>query len=218
MSQTIVIEDGYRPDFPSLGLFSTWFGGALIGITAVIQLSQSHSRLWLQPLVEGLQFLLVALLLASLFYLPFRADRGVKWAALPLAINLGTLMIVQLVPFADLSEAWRFRWRISQYEAVVQLVESGALLPGEGGVATLPDAYRHLSADNGRIWVESDGVATAVFFVTAQNGPGNFSGYLYHSDGRPPQQGDFLGSWRYVAEQQMHWYFCVSQASQGGPP
>ena len=218
MNQTIRLEDGYRPDFPSLGLFSTWFGVVLIGVTAVLQLSQSRSRLWALPLVDGLKFLLVALVLASLLYLPFRTEQGVKWAALPLAINLGTLIIVQLVPFADLGEAWRFRWRISQYEAVVQLVDSGELLPGESGVATLPDAYRHLSQDNGRIWVATDGDDTAVFFVTAQNGPGDFSGYLYHSAGNPPQQGDFFGSWRYVAQQQANWYFCISEAMHGAQP
>ena len=214
MNQTLFIEDSYRPDFPSLGLFSTWFGAVLIGLTAVLQLSQSRSQLWADPLVDGLQFLLVALLLASLIYLPFRTDRGVKWAALPLVINLGTLMIVQLVPFADLGEAWRFRWRISQYEGVVQMIEAGELLPGENGVVTLPAAYQHLSVDNGRIWVETAGGETAVFFATEQSGLVNFAGYLYRSNGNPPQPGDFGGSWRYVAQQQANWYFCISQGAQ----
>lgn len=218
MSQIILSDDMYRPDFPSLGLFSTWFGAVLIGLTAVLQMGQSRSRIWAEPVVDGLQFLLVALILASLFYLPFRTDRGVKWAALPLVINIGTLIIVQLVPFADLGDAWRFRWRSSQYEAVVQMIESGTLLPGESGVVALPEAYRHLSVDNGRIWVESDGEATAVFFFTEQTAPGNFSGYLYRSDNNPPQQGDFLGSWRYVAQQQAHWYFCISESTQGANP
>ncbi|MCC6603794.1 MAG: hypothetical protein IT327_11325 [Anaerolineae bacterium] len=211
MNQTLLFEDSYRPDFPSLGLFSTWFGVVLIGLTAVLQLSQSRSQLWADPLMEGLQFLLVALVLASLLYLPFHAERGVKWAALPLLINLGTLMIVQWVPFADLGDTWRFRWRISQYQNVVQMVEAGELVPNESGMVILPAAYRHLSVENGRIWVESEGAVTAVFFVTAYNGPSDFSGYLYRSDDIPPQHGDFRGSWRYVAQQQTNWYFCISQ-------
>jgi hypothetical protein len=218
MSQTILSDDMYRPDFPSLGLFSTWFGVVLIGLTAVLQLGQSPSRIWAEPVVDGLQFLLVALLLASIFYLPFRTDRGVKWAALPLVINIGTLIIVQLVPFADLGQAWRFRWRSSQYQDVVQMIESGTLLPGESGVVTLPEAYRHLSGVNGRIWVETDEDVTAVFFLTEQSAPGSFSGYLYRSDNNPPQQGNFLGSWRYVAQQQAHWYFCISEDPQGINP
>ncbi|MCA9918251.1 MAG: hypothetical protein KC445_09875 [Anaerolineales bacterium] len=213
MNQTMLVEDSYRPDFPSLGLFSTWFGVVLIGLTAVLQLSQSRS-VWAKPVVDGLQFLLVALLLASLLYLSFGAERGLKWAALPLAINLGTLIIVRGVPFADLGEAWRFRWRLNQYAAVVQLVESGTLLSGESGVVVLPEAYRDLSVDNGRIWVETVGGETAVFFATEQNGPSDYAGYLYRSDGLPPQQGDFLGSWRYVAQQQPNWYFCISQGAQ----
>ncbi|GJM39964.1 MAG: hypothetical protein DHS20C20_02460 [Ardenticatenaceae bacterium] len=214
MNQTMVMEDSYRPDFPSLGLFSTWFGAGLIGLTAVLQLSQSRNQFWADSLMDGLQFVLVALVLASLIYLTVRTERGVKWAALPLAINLGTLMIVQFVPFADLGDAWRFRWRISQYQAVVQLVESGVLLPEKSGEVALPEAYRHLSVANGRIWVEGDEAGTAVFFVTEQNGLGNFSGYLYRSDNKPPRQGDFFGSWHFVEQQQPNWFFCISQGVQ----
>ena len=212
MSQTIYSDDLYKPDFPSLGLFSTWFGVALIGLTAVFQMDQSsRSGYWALPLVEGLQFVLMALILASFFYLPFRAERGVKWAALPLAINIGTLMIVQLIPFADLWESARFQWRISQYEAVVQLVESGELLLNESGSITLPEAYRYLSADNGRIWVQSEGETTLIFFFTERNAPRNFAGYLYRSDNNPPQQGDFMGRWRTIVEKRPHWYRCVSE-------
>jgi len=212
MSQTILSDDLYQPDFPSLGLFSTWFGVVLIGLTAVLQAGQSsRSGYWAEPFVEGLQFVLAALILASLFHLPFRAERGVKWAALPLAINVGTLIIVQLVPFADLWETLRFRWHISQYEAVAQMVEAGELLPGESGAVNLPAVYQHLSADNGRIWVENDGETKAIFFFTERNAPRNFAGYLYRSDNNPPQQGDFLGRWRYVTQKQAHWYFCISE-------
>lgn len=212
MSQTVLSDDLYKPDFPSLGLFSTWFGVLLIGLTAVLQTGQPRSGLWAQPVVEGLQFLLIALVLASLLYLPFRTDRGVKWAALPLAINLGTLIIVQLVPFSDLWATWQFRWRLSQYEVIVQMVEGGELLPGESGVITLPESYRYLSADNGRIWLQTDENKTAVFFFTEYKAPGNFSGYLYRSDNNPPQQGDFLGRWRYVVQRQTNWYFCISES------
>ena len=62
--------------------------------------------------------------------------------------------------------------------------------------------------------VDVRGAETAVFFATEQAGPGNFAGYLYRSDGNPPQPGDFGGSWRYVAQQQPNWYFCISQGAQ----
>ena len=212
MSQTIVSDDLYKPDFPSLGLFSTWFGVVLIGLTAVLQAGQvNRGGYWAKPLVDGLQFVLLALILASLFYLPFRAEHGVKWAALPLAINIGTLIIVQLVPFADLWETLRFRWRISQYEAVAQMVENGELLPAENGIITLPETYQYLSVDSGRIWAETSGETTSIFFFTERNAPRNFAGYLYRSDNNPPQQGDFMGRWRYVVQKQAHWYFCISE-------
>lgn len=212
MSQTMFPDDVYKPDFPSLGLFSTWFGVILILATAVLQMSQSAATLWAQPVVDGLQFLLIALVLASLLYLTFRSERGVKWAALPLAINMGTLIIVQLVPFSDLWETWRFQWRSSQYAVIVQMIETGELLPEESGLVTLPDSYRYLSVADGRIWVEREGETTAVFFYTERRAAGNFSGYLYRSDNQPPQPGDFGGQWRYVAQRQPNWYFCISES------
>jgi hypothetical protein len=212
MSQSILSDDLYPPDFPLLGLFSTWFGVLLIGVTAILQVGHASQDDYLtQLVVEGPQFLLAALILASLFYLPFRMDRGVKWAALPLAINVGTLIIVQLVPFSDLWETMRFRWRISQYEAVAQMVVAGELLPSESGMISLPEAYRYLSVDNGRIWVEIGIEDTAIFFVTERNAPRNFAGYLYRSNNNPPQQGDFMGRWRYVTQKQANWYFCLSE-------
>ena len=198
MDHSLSSDDLYRPDFPSLGLFSTWFGVVLIGVTAVLQTGQSSQGSWADPLVEGLQFVLLALILASLFYLPFRAGRGVKWAALPLAINVFTLIIVQLVPFADLWEMARFQ------------VEAGELVPGDGGVAYLAEPYRYLSTDNGRIAIQTEADTTAIFFFNERNAPRNFSGYLYRSDNNPPQQGDFQGRWRYVEQIRPHWYFCIS--------
>lgn len=68
MDHSLNSDDLYRPDFPSLGLFSTWFGVVLIGVTAVLQTGQSNQgSSWADPLVDGLQFVLLALILASLF-------------------------------------------------------------------------------------------------------------------------------------------------------
>ncbi len=211
MDHSLSSDDLYRPDFPSLGLFSTWFGVVLIGLTAVLQTGQSGRSAWADPLVEGLQFVLLALILASLFHVPFRAEWGVKWAALPLAINVFTLIIVQLVPFADLWETARFQVRLGHYEAVVALVESGELVPGESGVIYLAEPYRYLSTDNGRIVIQTEAETTTIFFFNERNAPRNFSGYLYRSDNNPPQQGDFLGRWRYVEQIRPHWYFCISE-------
>ncbi|MCA9897984.1 MAG: hypothetical protein H6654_06385 [Ardenticatenaceae bacterium] len=212
MDQSLSSDDLYQPDFPSLGLFSTWFGVVLIGLTAVLQAAHSgQGSYWALPLAQGMKFVLVALILASLFYLPFRAEQGMKWAALPLVINIGTLIIVQGVPFDTVWESARFRWRQGHYEIVVHMVENGELTIGESGTVLLPEAYRYLSPANGRIWVETSEETVAIFFPTERNAPRNFSGYYFRSDNNPPQQGDFLGRWRYVAQKQAHWYFCISE-------
>ena len=49
------------------------------------------------------------------------------------------------------------------------------------------------------------------FIAGVCDAPRNFSGYLYRSDNNPPQQGDFLGRWRYVDQIRQHWYFCISE-------
>lgn len=213
MDQTILSDNPVRnPDFPSFGLVSIWFGAVLTTLTMIAHASPgSQIGYWSWPLVQGMKFLLMAMILASAFYLPLNAQHGVKWAALPLFINVGTLMIVQLVPFTQLWEAARFHWRVGQYENVVQLVESGQLVAGESGTLMLPDEYRSLSPVDGRIAVETSEGVTAVFFFTEQKGPLEFAGYLYRSDLNPPQQGEFLGRWQYVLPKQAHWYYCVSE-------
>ncbi|MCA9916814.1 MAG: hypothetical protein KC445_02630 [Anaerolineales bacterium] len=211
MDHSLSSNDLYQPDFPSLGLFSTWFGVVLIGLTAVVHANQANqSGSWANPLVEGMKFVLLALILASLFYLPFRAERGLRWAALPLLINAGTLIIVQFVPFGALWEGARFRWRLGYYEVVAEMVENGELKPGENGLALLPERYRLLSPANGRIAIEPTEAGTAVFFFNEQSTPQNFSGYMYRSDNNPPAQAEFNGRWRHVVQKDTHWYFCIS--------
>ncbi|MEZ4591901.1 MAG: hypothetical protein R3D55_12290 [Chloroflexota bacterium] len=213
MEHTILSDNQVRnPDFPSFGLVSIWFGAILTTLTMFTFATPGSEGSYLTlPLVQGLKFLLMAMLLASVFYLPLNAQHGVKWAALPLFINVGTLMIVQLVPFTQLWEAARFHWRVGQYENVVQLVEGGQLVVSENGTILLPEEYRVLSPVDGRIAVETSGGITSIFFFTEQKGPLAFAGYLYRSDMNPPQQGEFMGRWQYVLPKQDHWYYCVSE-------
>lgn len=189
-------------EFPALGLVSLWFGVVLVGMTAVAQILRGTE----DTAVKSLQFVLFALILASGVYLAFRAGQGgLLQAAVPLLINIGTLIIVQGVPFADLWEQARFQSNLSAYEQIVDMVETGALLPDADGYAALPSRFRRLS-ENGRILInQSDGI-TRIFFFRHQSAA-SLTGYLYRSDGAPPQ-GEFGGSWTEVRGKRPFWYYC----------
>ena len=204
-------EEPYASEFPPLGMASIWFGVALIGITAVAHLfTATAAQLWANPFMTSMQLVLVALIVGSLLYLLLRAGDSVKLAAVPLVVNIGTLLIVRFVPFDGLWQEMRFQWHWAEYNKVVQLVESGALQPDEQGYARLPLRYRALVHDGDSVRIEIHEDVTRIFFYTKKQSPQAFSGYFYRSDNNPPQPGDFDGRWRYVVQKRPSWFYCAS--------
>lgn len=211
MTYPTYAEEEVSREFPALGIVSAWFGVIMVALTAVgATLSSPLQPSRTEPLVDMLQFVLVALILASLAYVFMRAGEGVKVTAVPLVINIGTLVILQLVPFAAIWEEAQYRYHAPQYQTVVEKVESGEWQPDANGTLLLPAQYRSLSADNGRVWIQRDGTAMTVFFLTEQQGFNQFAGYVYRSDGRPPQSDGFPGQWHTIILKQPNWYFCIS--------
>ncbi len=206
-----VYEVEVRRDFPSLAVFSTWFGMLLIVFTAVTHLAiGERNQAWMEPFSTGLHFTLLALLLASIGYLAFNAQAGLKLAALPLFINVGTIMIILFVPFDALWEELSFRWQSPNYQTAANMVQAGTIVPDVEGVAYLPSQYRHLSAENGRIQIINQNGITKILFVKEQQGT-NFAGYIYVSDNSPPQTGDFNGRWWHIVQKQARWFYVVGE-------
>ncbi|MCL4267710.1 MAG: hypothetical protein KJ069_31355 [Anaerolineae bacterium] len=211
MTYPTYAEEEVSREFPVLGIVSAWFGVIIVGITAVgYSLSSPLQPSKTEPLVDMLQFILVALILASVAYMFVRVEEGMKVTAVPLVINIGTLVILQLVPFAVIWEEARYRYQAPNYEAVVQRVASGEWQPDASGILLLPARYQNLSADNGRVWVQQEGETVTIFFLTEQHGFNQFAGYLYRSDGRPPQSSVFWGQWHTIIPKQPNWFFCIS--------
>lgn len=203
-------DNWQSPSSSALVVVSAWFGAAVILLTAVgYTLSSPTEPSPAKPLVDLMKFGLAALILASLVFMVLRAEEGLRVTAVPLFINIGTLVIIQLVPFGVLWEEIRFQTHFYQYQAVRQQVETGEWQPDDRGFVRLPAMYAHLSVDDGRLWVERRG-GTAVFFVTEQRGQQQFAGYYRHSQGRPPQSGEFQGQWRVIVPKRGGWYFCLS--------
>jgi hypothetical protein len=207
-----VYESDVRREFPSLAVFSIWFGTLLIGFTAVTHLAiGERNQAWVEPFSTGLRFTLLALLLASIGFLAFNSQSGLKLAALPLFINMGTVMIILFVPFDALWEELNFRWQTPNYQAAAKLVETGAVVPDVTGVAYLPSQYQHLSADNGRIQIIQRAEATEILFIQERQGS-SFTGYIYVSDNSPPRTDDFNGRWRSVLQKQPSWFYVMSDS------
>jgi len=204
-------DDEMNAEFPALGVFSTWFGLVLIGLTAVTELSGSRVQpVWTEPLLSGMKFILIAFILASALFLAVRISFGMKLAAIPLVINVGTMMIIQLVPFDSLWEELRFSWQQQSYTAIVDQIQQQQIQPNFEGKAPLPLHYRHLSDDAGQVWVSQRGEQLFIFFPTEYAGPQAFSGFLYQANNQLPQDGEFGAKWRLVEEKRPSWFFCVS--------
>lgn len=211
MNREVMMRDVYTPEFPTLGIVSAWFGGVLIVITAV-------SRIWITApddspttsLIDGMQFILVAFILASLLYMVVRAGDGTGTAVLPLFINISTFIIISFVPFSTLWQEFRFQSHWQNYLQVVQLVENGDLQPDALGFAQLPWQYRYLSADDGTIMIDAHDGVLRIFFFTKRVSPWNFAGYMYRADTNPPQSGEFNGRWQQVVQKRPSWFYCVS--------
>lgn len=204
-------EEYYLPQLPPLGLISVWFGVLLIGITAIAHLLTGPSALfWTNPFMYALQLALVALIMGSLIYLLLGINDNVKLAAVPLVINVGTLLIVRFVPFSSLWQEMRFQLHQTEYDEVVRLVESGAIQPDAFGYAELPFSYRALTRDGSTIRIDRSEGVTRIFFYTSRHTSQNFTGYFYRSDNNPPQPGEFDGRWRFVDQERPYWFFCSS--------
>ncbi|NJN55978.1 MAG: hypothetical protein HC804_15245 [Anaerolineae bacterium] len=211
MSYPTFAEEEVDYGFPLLGIASAWFGVIIVGLTAVgYSLSTPLGQSKTKPVVDMLQYILIAFMLASMLYIFVRSGEGIKVTAVPLVINIGTLVILRLVPFGAIWEEARFHYHWPTYQTIVQKVESGDWQPDGNGIIMLPAQYQDLSADNGRIWVQQEGQAVTIFFMTEQHGIGQFAGYLYRSDGRPPQGSGLLGQWHTLIPKRQNWFFCVS--------
>jgi hypothetical protein len=201
------IQDEDKWEIPALGVVSSWFGVIIIGVTAVSQIINYPGQ---SSPAEGLKVILIALLLASLLYVLIVGNRNVKLAAVPLIINLWTLIIIQFVPFETMWERLRFRWNLPNYQQIIYLVETGQLQPDAQGEVMLPAPYQYLSAHNGRILTRTHEGTIELIFFTRYNTPQDFSGYFYRADDTPPTMNEFGGRWRHVAQVRPNWFFCES--------
>ena len=202
--------DENQQEIPVLGVVSLWFGAGLVGITAVASVItfQSGGISGAVAIAETFRILLFALILASIVYLGWQIGSGSLFvAAMPLLINLFTLIIIQFVPFAAVWEELNFQMNGNRYDSVVEMVETGQLQANPDGSFELPFVYRGLS-HGGDILVENQNGTISIFFISARQSEHDVEGFIYRADGQLPHD-EFGGNWRYVAEKRPLWFYCA---------
>lgn len=193
-----------RQEFPVLGVVSAWLGFGAVVITAVRRIIiPEFTTLWADPLLSLITMAVMALSLASLLYLRHSSTLNLKLAAIPLFINMSTLLIVYLVPFAEIWQDWQFQWRWHDYDEVVQLVEARQIQADATGQAQLPSKYAYLSV-NGRVTIFHNAMTTLIIF-TSQNSP-HASGYLYTSNNQLPTVSSWPEGWRHLVQKRPNWF------------
>lgn len=165
----------------------------------------------LGPIIVFLRFTQIGLILLSIIYFIYRVRKGIIQAFIPLAINIGALLIVLFVPFTKIWLDRQFKSNWEDYQAIIEQVEKGEIAPdGDDELVMLPLEYQHLSKGGGEIMVDQSGGVKRVFFFTFRGVLDNFSGFMYRSDNSSPQPDDFYGDWKQIEQIHDHWFFCSS--------
>ncbi len=212
MVQLSVEDERYlQKELPSFGILSVWFGGIFVGITAVTQiLHQTIQPPWTRPLILVMELILLMMIVGSILFLAVNYQFGVKLVAIPLLVNIGTLLIVHTVAFDRMWENARFTSMAYGFELVVDDIKNNEIVPASDGYAMLPESYRYLSSNGDLIRIDrSDDVLTVLFFADYES-TDQFTGYIYRSDGSPPSSSLFEVDWRFLHQRGPNWYFAVS--------
>ncbi|MEM7331522.1 MAG: hypothetical protein AAF490_05495 [Chloroflexota bacterium] len=213
MVQLSVEDERYlHKELPSFGILSVWFGGFFVTVTAVTQiLHQTIEPTWARPLILIMEITLLAMIVGSILFLAVNYQFGVRLVAIPLLVNIGTLLIVHTVAFDRMWENARFSSMAYGFEQVVEQIENNEIAPASDGYAILPESYRYLSSNGDLIRIERSGadVLTVLFFADYESA-NQFTGYIYRSDGSPPPSSMFNVDWRFLHQRSANWYFVVS--------
>ncbi len=116
------------------------------------------------------------------------------------------------------------RWRSSlqfamkreEYMEVVDLVRQGRIVAGSASLADLDAAYDGLMPCTNQIAIERSDSGLSVIFFTSNGIFGEFKGYMYVEDDRPPTTQQFRelrslnpDHWSLVEQVDKNWYYVI---------
>ncbi len=167
-------------------------------------------------LTAGLTLLLLLSAVTSLVRMVVTMKTERLFAAVPLAVNCATVMIVLLVPLTDIWLKANYNLNKKARAQVVRHVHDGTLKPNvnyNGSLIHLPDSYPNLSMGGNDIVVRPTDGAFFVFFFTFRGILDNYSGFLYVPQSDSPSE---FAKWRgdeffQVVSLEPQWYFVASR-------
>ncbi|KGP73473.1 hypothetical protein [Pontibacillus yanchengensis] len=128
----------------------------------------------------------------------------------PILVHAFTIAVL-FIPFNNMMVHVKFNMNKSDFNKVVEMVESKELepnVPNQPTLIELPDAYDHLSSGGGEISVEGQGNQLSILFYRNRGMLDNYTGYLYT---KTPSSFDMLGlESNDVKELEDSWYYVMS--------
>jgi len=102
-----------------------------------------------------------------------------------------------------------FWLRAADYNRIVEMVDAEEITPDRRGIAQIPISYSYLTACQGQIAIERTQDVTKILFFTYLGAMGEVGGYMYRSDGLPPEDTDLSRvPWRPTtySQKRPYWY------------
>jgi hypothetical protein len=193
-----------------------WSLGSAIFLGSFRWTLVEYLTVFLEPLVEAVAtiFFVVSLIWSAIHLLRQR-KKEVMNAALPLGVNVVTVLLVVFVPFTRLTIAFDFRVHCATRTEVARDVLAGKYEKeikhrGSGDLIPLPGRLFYLSS-GGEIVRERRGNDTLILFFSFRGVLSSFSGFVYSPDDRPPENGDFNARFSEIDRLRQNWFWVSSR-------
>ena len=164
-----------------------------------------------EPIIEitAILFILVTMIVAAVYFFINYKLKGVI-TALPLLIQLISLLILIFVPFTAIILKIDYNCNLEERQKVVSMIENGELALGKNGLIQLPPDLKHLSKGGGEIMVDRKDGTLKVLFFTFRGILDSCAGWAYRSEGEP-NRNDFnqdIHEWKKMKE---NWFYISSR-------
>lgn len=131
---------------------------------------------------------------------------------IPSTLSLLSLIFICL-PIGDIVEDYRFKDLYDEYTLTAEKAlngEYGDIKDNQKNEIQLPEEYRKLSRNDGKIYVFKNDQGGAVFYFKVNGVLDNFSGYVYLLNSESSHLLDDFGDWKYKSVGKNNWYIYYS--------
>jgi len=183
IEQTII--DMKEKDISKYGTIRLTVIASIVTILMISYWDKIWSEYWLLALPFGLLVLVlfIASLTKSLIFSNKHKDK-IRFASLPLTINLLTMLLIFVLPLNWVRQYIEFKFRQSEMEEVIKLANKNELetVSHSSDLMQLPAEFSQLSVGGGQVIVIDVNDQKVVFFYTFRGTPDGREGFVYLPD------------------------------------